>query len=308
MTKTYQAEHFTGAQLDDFMKKVNSGELAGRGLEIDDTGTLHSTVQGYSKLVYTYTHTGNIEIHPTDLDLETGLFTAPAHGIENYMTIYATMNDGYNIGQPYRYLPVGLLLGTTSNTSTGQTYVLRYVDEDHFKIATSGVADPLTFTAPESGEMDLGKFHFEVIDLTVGQQYVIEGLDAQECLMVVKGKIVNYFRHIHPTNRVDFGSYTGGQAYDAAFNVDITGACYFGRPGYNFSYGVFEFKMMGGCHAYQVNNVNYVTYPAGGGKPEIRNIRQYYHWLLSSDKIEGLFLNSEQGHFLNGSTVEVYVK
>ena len=51
MTKTYQAKHFTGAQLDDWMQKVSSGEVAGRGLEFDSQGNLCCSVPGYSKKV-----------------------------------------------------------------------------------------------------------------------------------------------------------------------------------------------------------------------------------------------------------------
>ena len=92
MAKTYQAEHFTGAQLDTIMHKVISGEIAGRGLEIDSLGNLHCSVPGYSKKVFSYTHTSNAQVQPTELDVATGIFTAPAHAMAEGKKVVVAMH------------------------------------------------------------------------------------------------------------------------------------------------------------------------------------------------------------------------
>lgn len=306
MTQTYQAEHFTGAQLDYFMKKVNSGEIAGRGLEIDAEGNLNCSVPGYSKLIYSYTHTGNPEVHPTDLDITTGIFTAPAHGIDGFTATYVVVHPPYYIGEPVSYLPGGMVLGEVTTTGRAQAYYFNVIDEDHFALTASvSSSEYLTFT--ENENMDFSKFHFEMPNLQ-GQELVIEGLDVQECLLVVKGRMHSNFKRVHPTNRMDFGNCTGAVGYDAGFGSDQYGSCYFGRPGYNYFYGVVEFKMLGDRHAYQVNNVDYVMY-AADGKAKFYHNRQYFHMRLTSNEIEGLYLGGDQkGALYNGSTLEVYAK
>ena len=305
MTKTYQAEHFTGAQLDDFMQKVNSGDLAGRGLTMDEQGRMHCSVDGYSRLLYSYTYQDNQEIHPTEVDLATGIFTAPAHGANDKAQLVVAMNPPHHIGEPYSFLPYGLMLGGTGNTSTGQIYVLRLIDEDHFAISLSATQDYQTFTEPTS--LDFSKFHFEVITPAV-QELRIEGLDVQECLLVVKGRFYNYFKQLHPTNRVDFNDKTGGIGYDAAFGTDQYGSSYFGRPGYNYMHAAIECSILGDRHALQVHNTDYVMY-AQDNKPTFRHNRQYFHMLLSSNTIEGMmFGGGGNVAMYNGTTLEVYAK
>ncbi len=307
MAKTYQAEHFTGAQLDDFMQKVLSGDIAGRGLEIDESGQLSCSVQGYSKLVYSYVHTGNNEIHPTELDISTGIFTAPLHGYPNHRAAYVAMNGTHHIGTPYAYLPGGLLLGETTNTSTNKMYYVQVIDENHFGLSGTSTGDIITFT--ENAGMDLSKFHFEDVGV---HELTIEGLNLRECLMVVKGKIHNNYRHIHPTNRISFGTtgnLVGGIGYDATMGTDSYGSCYFGRPGYNYTYGTLEFKMLGERQVYQVNNVDYIMYESDTGKPLFKHNRQYYHMILEDDFIPGIYMGgSLNGGMFNGTTVEVYAK
>ena len=224
MAKTYQAKHFTGAQLDDLMQKVSSGDIAGRGLEFDSNGNLSCSVPGYSKKIYSYTHTGNFQVQPTELDLATGIFTAPAHGLASWVSVVVTMNDSYYVGAPYDYLPVGLSLGTVSNTATATQYFLNKVDEDHVALSETFNGAYLTFTEPAA--LDVSKFHFEEV-AGLSQELTIENLDLQECLIVVKGKIMNSFRWVHPTNRLvfgtGFGSHMGAQSYDANFGTDSFG-------------------------------------------------------------------------------------
>ena len=306
MAKTYQAEHFTGEQLDGFMKKVNQGALAGRGLEFDENGNLACTVPGYTKRIFSYTHTTNREVRPTALDVATGIFTAPAHGLLNGESFYITVDYPYNIGTPYAYLPGGISLGGTANTSTCTTYYARVVDADHFGMSTASAGEIMTFTANET--MDVSKFHFEFLGRT---DLNVEGLDLEECMMVVKGKIRNNIRYVRPTNMIKFGTNgnkTGGIAYDAAFGTDAYGSCYFGRPGYNYVYATLEFKMINERQVLQTNNVDYIVYN-DQHSPVFKHNRQFFHMMLDGNRIAGITMYGDLvGGFFNGTTVEVYAK
>jgi hypothetical protein len=66
--------------------------------------------------------------------------------------------------------------------------------------------------------------------------------------------------------------------------------------------------MMSERHAHQIVNADYIMY-GDAGAPSFRHNRQYFHMLLSSDKIEGMKLyGNADGAFFNGTTVEVYAK
>ena len=306
MATVYQARYFTGEQLDGLMQKVNDKTLAGRGLKFDADGNLTCTVPGYTKRVFSYTHTTNKELHPTALDINTGIFTAPAHGLYNNATFFVTVEYPYNIGTPYAYLPTGITLGGTGNSSSCTMYYAQVVDEDHFSISTARDGETLTFT--QNDTMDLNKFHFEFLNRT---DLTIEGLDLDECLVVVKGKIRNNIRYVHPLGKISFGSsgnLIGGIAYDASIGTDSYGSCYLGRPGYNFTYATIEFKMIGERQVYQVNNVDYLLYYESG-TPMLKHNRQYFHLMLDTDSITGITMYGDMlGCFYNGTTVEVYAK
>ena len=138
-------------------------------------------------------------------------------------------------------------------------------------------------------------------------------VNLRECLLVVKGKIRNNIRWVHPTTRIKFGNngnLNGGIGYDAAIGTDAYGSCYFGRPGFNYTYATMEFRMLGERQVYQVNNVDYVLYKDDGtGTPLLKHNRQYYHMMLSGDVIEGITMYGDlSGGFFNGTEVEVYAQ
>ena len=262
---------------------------------------------GYPKLIYSYVHTENATVQPTNLDITTGIFTAENHGISEGTKVSVVMREPYNIGAPYNYLPIGLSLGTVSNTGTATSYYFRVVDENTFALSTTSNGEYLTYTLPE--QFDLSKFYFEVLD---AKGLNIEGLNVRDCLVVVKGRIFNAMRWIRPTNAEIFGTglgnQMGGVGYDANFGTDSYGSCYFGRPGYNYVYGTIEFKMLSDRHIYQEVNADYVMY-SDAGVATFRHNRQYYHMLLSNNKIDGIiFDNYNTGSFYNGTTIEIYAK
>ena len=310
MTKTYQAEHFTGKQLDDFMHKVQSGDLAGRGLEIDRNGVMHSTVPGYSTLRYTYEHSGNKEIHVTAVDNSTGTFTSAAHGLAQNDIVVATVHYPYNIAMPFDYLPKGLKLCVLYNsvTDSAQKYYVQVVDENTFKLSLEADGDAVIFST--NNKMDVSKFHFEQVP--TGMELEIAGLDCKECLVVVRGKILNSFRFVRPTNMIPYGTglgvRTGGVSFDSFTASDTYGSCNLGTAGYNFSYSTLEFKVMEHNQVYQVNNHDYAVY-ADLNIPYYKHERQYYHMNLTSDVIEGIKMYGDRaGGFFNGTKVEVYTR
>ena len=282
---------------------------SGKYVMRDDDGNLLAvspTDLRYPKLVFTYTHTTNKEVHVTDVDLTTGVFTSPEHGISNSQTVFVSVHYPYNIGTPLAYLPTGLILGDTGNTSTSKMYYVNKIDADHFAVRTTSTGEDVTFT--ENPTMDLSKFHFEFLGRT---DLNIEGLDLRECLLVFKGKIRNNIRWVRPTNTIlfgDGGNRVGAIAYDGAFGTDMYGSCYFGRPGYNHCYATAEFRMIDQNEVYQVIESSYVMY-SETGTPTLKHNRQFFHLMLEGDKIDGITMYGDlMGGFFNGSTVEVYAK
>lgn len=310
MTKTYQAEHFTGRQLDNFMHKVHSGDLAGRGLEIDTNGVMHSTVPGYSTLRYTYEHSGNKEIHVTAVDNSTGTFTAAAHGLAQNDIVVATVHYPYNIAMPYDHLPKGLKLCVlyNSNVDSAQKYYVQVVDANSFRLSLEADGAAVTFTT--NNKMDLSKFHFEQVPTDM--ELEIEDLNCKECLIVVRGKIMNSFRFVRPTNMIPYGTgtgiRTGGVGLDSLNSTDNSGSCNLGVIGYNFTYSTLEFKVMEHNQLYQVNNHDYAVY-SDANIVYYKHERQYYHMNLTSDVIEGIKMYGDRaGGFFNGTKVEVYTR
>ncbi len=310
MTKTYQAEHFTGKQLDDFMHKVNTGDLAGRGLQIDPNGVMHSTVPGYSTLRYTYVHSGNKEIYVTALDILTDTFTSPAHGLAQNDIVVATVHYPYNIALPFDHLPKGLKLAVTynSNVDSAQKYYVQVVDANSFQLSLEADGAAVTFTT--NNKLDLSKFHFEQVP--TGMELEIAGLDCKECLIVVRGKIMNSFRFVRPTNMITYGTgignRTGGVSFDSITSSDNSGSCNFGVIGYNFTYATLECKVMEHNQVYQVNNIDYAVY-SESGVPYYKHERQYFHMNLTGDVIDGIKMYGDKaGGFFNGTKVEVYTR
>ena len=265
----------------------------------------------YPNLIYTYQHTGNVETYVTGVDVSTGVFTSPGHGLANNATVVVTVDVPYNIGQPYNVLPTGLTLGDSSSNITSSTlYYVNVIDENSFTLSLTSGGDAVSLTA--NAKMDVTKFHFEQVPS--GIEMEIQNVDAEACLIVVKGKVYNSFRWVRPSNTVTFdtgtglGNRTGGMGYDTNMGVDSYGSCNLGRPGYNYTYATVEIKTMGNQLAYQVNNEDYVVYSEAGA-PTFKHSRKYYNLRLTSDLIENIRMyGTTQGGFFNGTTVEVYTK
>lgn len=266
----------------------------------------------YPNLVFTYTHTGNKEVYVTDLDVSTGVFTSPGHGLANNSVVVVTMNIPHNIGMPYSFLPIGLIMGdSTSNTGTATPYYVNVVDENHFTISLTSGGEAVALS--KRSTMDISKFHFE--QMPDGMELEIAELNTDACLLVVKGRVYNSFRWVRPTNIIKFdsgsgdGNRMGGMGYDTNMGVDSYGSCNLGRPGYNYTYAQVEMRAMGDQQAYQVNNEDYVTYSESSGSPSIKHSRKFYHLRLTQDLIEGVKMyGTTDGAFFNGTTVEVYTR
>lgn len=292
---TYQAEHFTGKQLDDFMQNVNEGKF---------------TSLGYTKPVFTYIHSGNKEIHVTAVDNSTGTFTAVQHGLAQNDIVVATVHYPYNIAMPYDYLPKGLKLCVlyNSNVDSAQKYYVQVVDENSFTLSLEASGAAVTFTT--NTKMDVTKFHFEQVP--TGVELEIADLNCKECLIVVGGKIMNSFRFVRPTNMIPYGTgigvRTGGLSLDSVTSADNSGSCNLGVIGYNFTYSTLELKVTEHNQLYQVNNHDYAVY-SDVNVPYYKHERQYYYMNLTSDVIEGIKMYGDKaGGFFNGTKVEVYTR
>ena len=269
----------------------------------------------YPTLRYTYEHSGNKEIHVTAVDNSTGTFTAVAHGLAQNDIVVATVHYPYNIAMPYDHLPKGLKLCVlyNSNVESAQKYYVQVVDADHFQLRlppAEGETEGALVTFTTNTKMDVTKFHFEQVP--TGVELEIADLDCKECLIVVRGKIMNSFRFVRPTNMIPYGTgsgiRTGGVGLDSINSTDNSGSCNLGVIGYNFTYSTLEFKVMEHNQLYQVNNHDYAVY-SDAGVSYYKHERQYYHMNLTSDVIEGIKMYGDKaGGFFNGTTVEVYTR
>ncbi len=215
MARTYQAKNFTGQQLDDHMGKILSKSFAGHGLRIDEQGTLHATGPGYGRLVYSYVHQSNKEVHPQGINLATGEFTATAHGLENNVQVFVAMHAPHHLIATYDYLPGGLLLGqSTGSGKNSQYYYVKVVDANTFTLSkTSGGATEV-FT--EVSTMDLSKFHFEVYKQ---QNIDIKNLpNLKELLVVIKGRMSCGYRYCIPIERANPLGKNPIKHYDAGYS------------------------------------------------------------------------------------------
>lgn len=102
------------------------------------------------KLLVSYTHTGNLEVITTSLDLATGVFTKINHGLVNGNAVCPILNFANAMDIPKKYFPVGLEV---------QRYYIVNVTADTFQVSTTSGGVAVTFTT--NATMDLSKWHFE---------------------------------------------------------------------------------------------------------------------------------------------------
>lgn len=305
MANTYQANNFTGKQLDDFMGKVLDKSLAGQGLVFDDRGVMHASNPNYGKKIFSYTHTSNQEVHPIGVNLATGEFTAQAHGLTNGTVVVAVVNEPYHVGYPYRYLPGGLLLGQTNGSGRiSQYYYVSVVDENTFTLSTTNGGATVTFT--EVSTMDLSKFHFEVhkkMDL------VIRDLpNLKELLVVIKGRMSMGYRYCMPHDeRASESGKLGVVAFDSSTSADQWGSLWLGNTGgWNSAYIEVEMKFVEDRHVLVIADQDYLSFKSNSEIPVAFHVRGYLHIYMNRDDMTSIGITD--GAFINGSTVEVYSK
>lgn len=304
MAKIYQANHFTGQQLDEFMGKVLDKSFAGQGLELDDSGVLHNTIPGYGTLLYSYVHTANKEVYVQNLDLATGVFTSSDHGLSANTQVFAVLHPPYHVGTPYNYLPGGLSLGKQGSNSAKKYYV-NVVDENSFTLSETSGGAVVTFT--EVSTMDLTKFHFEVfqrMELTVQD---LPPFDA--CLVVICGRVSEYFRYFRPTPTQLISGKMGFANYDAANGGDVYGSVGLGNMGgFGSLYAEIECRVLQPGQVLMKINEDLLSFDATNVAKAYHN-RKYVHVYLEADAMTGVkFTASSGGQFINGTTVKIYAK
>lgn len=303
MAKIYQANHFTGKQLDDFMNKVLDKSFAGQGLQLDTAGVLHALAPNYGKLLYSYTHTSNYEVHPESVNLATGEFVATAHGLTTGDAVYAVVQAPYHLYKPYEYLPGGLMLGPTAGGGSGQRYYVNVVDEDTFTLSTASGGAAVTYT--EVNTMDLTKFHFEKF---VWKSIVISDLpQSKELLLVCKGRLINFYRYIIPNN-VDITAGTVGEvAFDSYTYCDGYSSIRLGaQGGWGSLYAMAEIKLLEDKHLALMVNEDSMSFRSDNRAVAFHS-RKYFHFYATNDYFDKITLQND-GMLANGSTLEVYAK
>lgn len=292
MAKTYQANNFTGEQLDDFMGKYVQRTLVGTGMSIDSEGVLHSNTRECTKLLYSYTHTRNIEVHPTAVDLTTGVWTSEGHGLAQDNVVFISVHLPYNVRSPYQYLPGGLLLGSVGGTSTN--YYVNIVDDNHFTLSTTQGGEALTYT--EVATMDLSKFHMEKI-VRVGSynDFVITDLPKSRDLLLVLNGRINY--------RYRYFFLRSGTAEASRWEPAL------GSPNGWCSYQIYlEYHMLEDRHVVQSHKIDAIVF-SDANVATVTNVteRSTQHYIMPDDYIDG-FRFHNGGGFYNGTTLEVYGK
>ncbi|MBQ7379384.1 MAG: hypothetical protein IJW70_06840 [Clostridia bacterium] len=298
MAKTYQAQNFTGQQLDDFVGKYLDGTLAGTGLSLDEQGVMHNTSRECNKLIYSYTHTGNQEVHPTAVDIATGVFTAQGHGLTANQEVFVAVHPPYHIGTPYDCLPGGLeMIGTKT-----KGYFVNVIDENTFSLSATSGAEAMTYT--EVSTMDLSQFHFEGREWN--NFYIGDFPQSDAYHMIIKGRVSNSYRYIHPSNRVYYATKTGGKGYDGAY-VDTYGSVHLGENGgWGYIKADVYFEFLEPRHVFQITETDTVAYD-NTNWPTYTHARAYNHWRLDSDSIVSFYFG-HGGQFYNGTTIEIYAR
>lgn len=301
MAKTYQANNFTGKQLDDFMGKVLDQSLAGQGLHMDQEGALHVLAPNYNRLVYSYTHTSNYEVHPEGVNLTTGEFVATAHGLTSGWQVYVVVNAPHHLLRPYEYLPGGLRIGPDNGTGAqGQAYYVKVVDENTFTLSTTSGGAAVTFT--QVSTMDLSKFHFERYvwtDLSFGNM-----TPSRELLVVIKGRMPKSYRYLKTNNT---SRMIGDKSFDSDTYADGYGSTRLGSiGGWGSLYATVEIKYIGEKHMIMISQQETTAFkPDNTAVPgHVRKFIQYY---TVDDFINTVMLTTD-GMLANGTTVEVYAK
>lgn len=119
----------------------------------DDLAQLASEVSNLNKPIATYTYDLNPEKTITSIDVETGTFTSPAHGLANGdMVSFAKNKTTLDAVNPLYFLPNGVLIAT---------YYVINATTDTFQISTAIGGSALVMTSNDT--MDLTKVHLEIL-------------------------------------------------------------------------------------------------------------------------------------------------
>ena len=261
---------------------------------------------GESNLITRYVHSGNKEIYPTALDLETGVFTCENHGL--------TTGDAAIVVCDYwfSFMPYELIMTKRESTThpkirvvDGNTFTLQYYNAD------------ITYNSNLNTKVDVTKWHIEIsnpgpIEFT--------GFSAKSLEVRVSGWVwgtENYNPAVYPM--VD-----GNQV------LSLNGSANYGKLGCNnnstvcvFVSGTIYINNEFECNSYVVMPpANDSDYTYGGNYTNlimwgfrcVTNQTQYTWPLGHHAKFDGVVLcqnsmNSYSGGVLmvaNGFTVEVY--
>ena len=263
----------------------------------------------YPNLVYSYTHTSNKEVHPTALDLATGVWTAEGHGLTQDQRVFAVVHNPYHYIDSLGYLPGGLETGT-AGSSAYNVYYVNVVDENTFTLSTTQGGDALTYT--EKTNMDLAKFHFEVRNY---QTYIIKIPESKAACIVIKGRIKGQFQFLCPDDRKDYMSRTGAAHYDSASSYSYGYANVGSIGAWGGFMCVAKMEFIEPQHLLvSIESDASTQTSANYGILNIKHGRNYNHFRVEKDILTKIFLgsfqstNNQDAQFFNGTTMEVYTR
>lgn len=266
-------------------------------------GSGESPFPAYPNLIYAYTHTSNKEVHPTAVDIATGVWTAEGHGLSNNKTVHVVVNAPYHLNKPYNYLPGGLKIGADNGKGQfAKQYYVTVVDEDTFTLSESEGGEAITFT--EVSTMDLSKFHFGPRawnDITISNLP-----QSTELLLVVKGRMINGHRYLSINN----ASTAGAKGFDDDTYVNIWGnsaQLFLGAAGgWGSMYLTAEIKFIEDRHVLMTVTYDTMSF-ASDNSSVVGHVRKYVHHYMTQDYFDQIKLHID-GMLANGTTVEVYAK
>jgi hypothetical protein len=111
---------------------------------------------GSSKLIASYTHSGNKEVHVTAIDTDTNIFTSVGHGLVSNNTMFMSLNVDAGRVIFLSTIPGGIASSYFGSASNPIFYA-KVIDADHFTISQSYNGADIDITSVG----DVTKWHFE---------------------------------------------------------------------------------------------------------------------------------------------------
>lgn len=139
------------------------------------TGGGSGSSENSIKRIAKYVYNENREIRPTNLDLQTGIFTLENHGITNGAMCVVVPDDIAT------YMPIEFHIKEQYSTSI---ITIKVLDKDNFMITFRG--EDLVYTSEKNTTIDITKWHIELI---TNNQITLTGLHCKNIKIIASGYV-----------------------------------------------------------------------------------------------------------------------